>query len=175
MTRNARVFELVLVVPTCRNRLIAMLGLVTLLLAACGDVASQGWVTDPEGSRGHAPKDTPGTGDGSTGEVCVPKSCPGIALRENRAQHPIVLIHGMGGFVDLGSINYFNGIQEHLRAKGYAIYSPVMDPMNGSDVRGKQLAAFLDQLFECTCATKVNLIGHSQGGIDARYVVNVLG
>jgi triacylglycerol lipase len=81
----------------------------------------------------------------------------------------------MGGFDDLGPINYFNGIQELLRAEGYAIYSPVTEPMNGSDVRGKQLAAFLDQLFECSCATKVNLIGHSQGGIDARYLVNVLG
>ena len=124
------------------------------------------------GSAGQGDSDSPSD---EAINNCVPKDCPEFPPLANKAQYPILLVHGMGGFDELGPIDYFNGIRSYLLNLGYAAYTPVTDPMNGSDVRAKQLAEYIDRLQECTCAQKFNLIGHSQGGIDARYIVNVMG
>ena len=42
------------------------------------------------------------------------------------------------------------------------------DPFNTSEVRTAQLRPQIDRILSCTCRPKVNLIAHSQGGIDAR-------
>ena len=44
---------------------------------------------------------------------------------------------------------------------------------NSSDVRGEQLLAQVEQIVAITGSPKVNLIGHSQGALDVRYVAGV--
>lgn len=108
--------------------------------------------------------------------VCVPSDCADVPLLSNTLAHPVVLAHGMGGFDEFGGfLEYWGGVQAALRNHGVATYTAVVDPLNGSDVRGEQLAGFIDRVLECTCADKVNIVGHSQGGIDIRVVVNAMG
>jgi len=89
--------------------------------------------------------------------------------------YPLLLVHGMGGFDQLGPLTYFHKVSEHLTTHGYPVYKPVTDAWNGSDVRATQLAAYIDDVLACTCAGKVNLLGHSQGGVDARLLVAGMG
>lgn len=89
--------------------------------------------------------------------------------------HPIVLAHGMGGFDHIGPMEYWVGVLEALEAIGAEVFVTQVDWLNGSDVRGEQLAAQLDDILADPCVDGVNLIGHSQGGLDARYVVNAMG
>ncbi|MCA9520359.1 MAG: triacylglycerol lipase [Myxococcales bacterium] len=96
-------------------------------------------------------------------------------LRKMRNRYPIILAHGMGGFKEFATLDYFYQIPEYLRGQGYAVYVSIVDPFNSTTVRGQQLATFVDKVLGCTCAGKVNLIGHSQGGLDARFVVSSLG
>src|SRR5690606_30980727 len=51
----------------------------------------------------------------------------------------------------------------------------VLDPYNSVEVRGEQLAAFVGATLVGQRARKVNLLGHSQGGIDSRYVASEAG
>ncbi|HLT35924.1 MAG TPA: hypothetical protein VK034_06555, partial [Enhygromyxa sp.] len=83
---------------------------------------------------------------------------------------PIVMVHGWTGFENIGPIGYFYHVHEDLVDLGYPIAIAVLDPYNAVEVRGEQLAAFVGATLQNQRARKVNLIGHSQGGIDSRYV-----
>ncbi len=90
--------------------------------------------------------------------------------------YPIVLAHGFFGFDDFagaGFISYFSGVVDHLNAHGEPlVFTPTVDPFNDSEYRGKQLLARVQEILKKTGARKVNIIGHSQGGLDARYVAH---
>ena len=44
-----------------------------------------------------------------------------------------------------------------------------VSPLNSNEVRGEQLLARIEEILRETGAEKVNLIGHSQGALTARY------
>jgi triacylglycerol lipase len=52
------------------------------------------------------------------------------------------------------------------------VFTPAVDPFNSSEVRGAQLAARIQEILDQTGHAKVNIIGHSQGGLDARVVAH---
>ncbi|HZU82245.1 MAG TPA: triacylglycerol lipase [Polyangiaceae bacterium] len=89
--------------------------------------------------------------------------------------YPIVLVHGMAGFRNIGSLEYFYGVPEALRKDGHDVWVSVADPINDSEVRGAQVATYVQTVLAMTGKRKVNLIGHSQGGFDVRYVASTMG
>lgn len=90
--------------------------------------------------------------------------------------YPIVLAHGFFGFQDfagLNFINYFYGVKDDLAKHGETmVYTPAVDPFNSSEYRGAQLADAVKQIIDTTGYPKVVIIGHSQGGLDARVVAH---
>jgi triacylglycerol lipase len=95
------------------------------------------------------------------------------ALSQDRA--PIVLVHGFSGFKNIGPLEYFYGVRKALIADGHQVFVAQVDPYNDSYVRGAQLQSQVEAILAETGADHVNLIGHSQGGLDCRYVANKLG
>lgn len=90
-----------------------------------------------------------------------------------KTEHPIVLVHGLAGF-DTILVDYFYGVKNVLADVGAnEVYTPQLSAVNYSEVRGEQLLDYLEQLKAVTGAKKFNLVGHSQGGIDSRYVASV--
>lgn len=90
------------------------------------------------------------------------------------APYPIVLAHGMAGWDKLGPLNYFLNVGADLRARGNTVVEARVSPFEPSSVRARQLAGYVDETLRNTGACKVLLIGHSQGGLDARYLVSSL-
>lgn len=88
------------------------------------------------------------------------------------APYPIVLAHGMAGWDKIGGVNYFFNVAADLRARGEIVVEARVSPFEPSDVRARQLGAFVDQTLRLTNACKVNLIGHSQGGLDSRKLAS---
>lgn len=88
---------------------------------------------------------------------------------------PIVLMHGMAGFESIGPAEYFFGVAEALESDGYDVHVAVVDPIQSVAVRAQQAAVQIDAILAGTGAEAVHLVGHSQGGLDARYVVSALG
>jgi triacylglycerol lipase len=84
--------------------------------------------------------------------------------------YPIVLCHGFFGFEKIGPIDYFYNVRPALEADGHVVDVPTVDPFNSTYVRGEQLLQQVKEILIKTGAAKVNLVGHSQGGLDARYV-----
>ena len=89
--------------------------------------------------------------------------------------YPLVLVHGLDGFKNIGPIDYFYGVADALRKDGHDVEIAVMDAYNSSEVRGAQLLAFVKEVLARTGAPKVKLICHSQGGLDCRLVASTLG
>lgn len=91
--------------------------------------------------------------------------------------YPIVLAHGFLGwdkFAGLDFEPYFYGVKDALAADGeLEVFTPAQDPFNSSTVRGEQLLEHIEEILAETGATKVNIIGHSQGGLDARVVASL--
>ena len=88
------------------------------------------------------------------------------------ARYPIVLVHGFNGSPEsLG----FHRVKAALEGDGHVVFEARVPPFNGPEVRAKYLAKQVDAVLAQNKASKVNIIGHSMGGLDARVLVSGLG
>lgn len=91
-----------------------------------------------------------------------------------KTKYPIVLAHGMAGFDSLfGVLDYWYGIEGTLEDGGATVFVTEVSQFNTTQARGEQLLAQVQQVLAITGKSKVNLIGHSHGGLDVRYVAAV--
>ena len=91
-----------------------------------------------------------------------------------KTRYPIVLAHGLSGFRQLfGVVDYFFGIPGDLQSGGARVFVTQVSAVASAEERGEQLLQQIEFIAASTGAGKVNLIGHSQGGLDARYVMAV--
>jgi len=90
-------------------------------------------------------------------------------------RYPIVLHHGFLGFDRIFMIDYFYGVRTALTESGYSVHATTVAPVNTIAFRAHQLASQIDEILEETGASKVNLVAHSMGGLDARYLISTLG
>jgi triacylglycerol lipase len=119
---------------------------------------------------------TPGTGGNAgvpRGETNWPEPSPTAGTPHK--PYPIVLAHGFSGFHNIGPLNYFYGVQDALSKDGHLVFVTQVSPYNSSEVRGAELQAQVEQILGETGSPKVNLVCHSQGALDCRYVANQLG
>lgn len=94
-----------------------------------------------------------------------------IGCARETTRFPLVLVHGWTGFEAIGPLTYFYNVRGELEDLGYPVDVAVLDPYNSSEIRSAQLAEQVDEFLVLERARKVDLLGHSQGGIDARAVV----
>ena len=102
------------------------------------------------------------------------------------AEHPrpVVLVHGLGATAD-GNWGY---LSPRLRDAGYCVFAltygvdprTVMWPYAPGGVvamerSAPELAAFVDRVLTATGASKVDLVGHSEGTVMPRYYLERLG
>jgi triacylglycerol lipase len=99
--------------------------------------------------------------------------CPSAFAQQGKSaagtKYPIVFIHGLLGFSErLGFIaSYWGEIPERLTEQGAKILFAKVSQTNSIAERGEQLyQQLLGWGYE-----KYNLIGHSLGGLDARFVM----
>ncbi|WP_310062664.1 triacylglycerol lipase [Pseudomonas synxantha] len=87
--------------------------------------------------------------------------------------YPILLIHGLFGFERIGKFELFHDIRQALRNAGARVFVPHLSATHDNEVRGDQLLAQIERVLKGTGANKVNLIGHSQGALTARYAAAI--
>lgn len=96
-----------------------------------------------------------------------------FAAGYTQTNYPIVLVHGLFGFDNIGPVDYWYGVPSALRADGAKVYVAQVSAANSTEVRGEQLLTQVKQILAVTGAAKVNLMGHSHGGPTSRYVASV--
>lgn len=117
-------------------------------------------------------------------------------LTAKPTKYPIVLCHGLSGFDSLQflrrpqfwrknamkkvirdsliKIDYWYGIQDHLKQIGCETYVSKVPAFGTIDERAKGLNDYLDHILPDLGKKEVNLIAHSMGGLDARYLISKL-
>lgn len=68
----------------------------------------------------------------------------------------------------------FVGVPSHLQQHGYDVIAPRTAAFQSVDVRANQLKTLIETAYPDP-ATKVNLVAHSMGGLDCRYMIVHLG
>ena len=95
---------------------------------------------------------------------------------------PVILVHGT--FADMS--DSWQALSPLLVNRGYCVFAFNYGSYDGSGAFGiyaigeisqsaEQLSAFVNQVLAVTGATKVDLVGHSQGGMMSRYYLRFLG
>ena len=90
-----------------------------------------------------------------------------------RTKYPVLLVHGIG-FRDFRYFNYWGRIPRELVRNGAAVYYGHQEAWGTIEDNGEILAAKIREICRATGCGKVNIIAHSKGGLDARYVISGL-
>ena len=99
---------------------------------------------------------------------------------------PVVLAHGLLGVGDVGvgpvRFSYFHKIDRAIAARGHPVVTPRVHPTGGIETRAaqfkQQILRSLDDLGrrgKLPADGKCVVIGHSMGGLDARFMLSHLG
>lgn len=93
-------------------------------------------------------------------------------------KYPVVLAHGLLGFDELRlagpplpGVQYWRGIKEALTQKGVQVITATVPPSGSIEMRAEELVKDID---EGAQGKAVNIIAHSMGGLDARYMISRL-
>jgi triacylglycerol esterase/lipase EstA (alpha/beta hydrolase family) len=113
---------------------------------------------------------TPGTPPPGSDVACTPSAAH---------PYPVVLVHGTFENQD----DNWQALSPLLADQGYCVYSfnyggPAGSPIQGTGdipTSAGQLGSFVDQVLGSTHAAKVDIVGHSQGGMMPRYYLKFLG
>lgn len=122
--------------------------------------------------------------------VCALALAPQAHAGAAKTTYPVVFAHGMGGFDNILGYDYWGDdygmfvgdacdelfetdCNEDIDAKQASFVGKVQ-PFQTSEVRGLDLANQIESYMASAGVTRVNLIGHSQGGMDIRKAAKVL-
>jgi len=98
------------------------------------------------------------------------------AANDCATRYPVVLVHG-AGFRDktLGLVNYWGRAPEMLEAQGARIFYGGTDGWGNVEDGAAILKATVEEVLAETGSAKVNLVAHSKGGLESRYMISSLG
>ncbi len=85
-------------------------------------------------------------------------------------RYPVVLLHGFGALANLMQGGVLHAEAMHLRGRGVWAYAPHVNPYDTVEVRAEAWAERLTRVLAETGADRVNLVGFSTGGLDARWL-----
>ena len=89
-------------------------------------------------------------------------------------KYPLLLLHGIG-FRDFKLLNYWGRIPEILTRNGARIEYGKQQAWGSIENNAAEIKEQLLNWLEETGSEKVNIIAHSKGGLDARYMISSLG
>jgi triacylglycerol lipase len=91
-----------------------------------------------------------------------------------QGSHPYILIHGILGFDDKNPpasiMSYWGGMDEYLKSQGAKTITPGSKAMASISTRANETVPQIIDYMNAVGAKKVHLLGHSQGGLVARFI-----
>lgn len=88
-----------------------------------------------------------------------------------RTRYPVVLMHGFGLLAGLKRHGHLHDEAMHLRTHAVMAFAPNVPPYTPIEMRAAVWQERLDEIMRISGAEKLNLIAHSMGGLDARFLI----
>ena len=90
-----------------------------------------------------------------------------------QTKYPIMLVHGIV-LKESRIFRAFGKIGKNLKSRGYCVYVSKQDGFGTIENNAKQLKAQIEEILTKEKAEKINLIAHSKGGLDCKYLIKEL-
>lgn len=91
-----------------------------------------------------------------------------------QTKYPIVLVHGIA-LKESRIFKSFGRIEKTLRAEGYTVYSANNDGFGSIENNAAQIKTQIEEILQKEHTDKVNIVAHSKGGLDSKYMILELG
>ena len=91
-----------------------------------------------------------------------------------KTRYPILLVHGLA-IKDTFFMKSWGKIDEMLRSRGCTVFKSGIDGMGTIENNAAALKKEVLLILAKTKSEKVNIIAHSKGGLDAKYMIKELG
>lgn len=91
-----------------------------------------------------------------------------------KCKYPVVLVHGIA-LKQVGALSAFGRIGHKLEESGHSVFIAESDGFGTVENNAVQLKDFIMKVLRETGAEKVNVIAHSKGGLDTKYMITELG
>lgn len=88
--------------------------------------------------------------------------------------YPVLLVHGIV-FKESKIFKAFGKIGKKLKEAGYKVYTSRQDGFGTVENNAAQLKVQIEEILRKEGAQKINLIAHSKGGLDCKYLIKNLG
>jgi triacylglycerol esterase/lipase EstA (alpha/beta hydrolase family) len=156
-----------------RNVLVLCAIVATALVSGAGSATAAPLPVIYNGALGYAHASPTASPPGANDFSCQPSAAH---------PRPVILVHGT--FADMS--DSWQALSPLLSNHGYCVFALNYGAHAGSDALGvyaigdipesaAQLSGFVDKVLAATGAEKVDLVGHSQGGMMPRYYLKHLG
>jgi triacylglycerol lipase len=113
----------------------------------------------------------------SAGKAAKPPADPGspeAGRGSCSTRYPVVLVHGISQRDDY-LFPYWGSVPEALRAQGASVYLAGHDAWGSIEDNAEKLRGRIREIRAETGAAKVDIIAHSKGGLESRYLISSLG
>lgn len=90
-----------------------------------------------------------------------------------KTKYPILLLHGTG-FRDRKILNYWGRIPKELKRNGAKIFYGEQDSWGTVENNAKLIKENIKKIISQEKLQKLNIIAHSKGGLEARYLISSL-
>ncbi len=91
-----------------------------------------------------------------------------------KTRYPILLVHGISASGRTPGVKYWGGIPQALRDEGAVVYLSGQKLYASHSDNAKLLKKRVQYILALEKTDKINLIAHSKGGIEARYMISRL-
>ena len=88
-------------------------------------------------------------------------------------KYPIILVHGIV-IKNFKHFRAFGKIEKELRQKGFIVYSSNIDGFGTIETNAQMLKEEILDILKKENVDKVNIIAHSKGGLDSKYMIENL-
>ena len=99
----------------------------------------------------------------------------GVGEGQCQTRYPLVLLHGLGYRDDLPLFSSWGRIPDFLARGGARVYLGGLDAWASHENNAALLKSQIERWLGESGAGKFNLIAHSKGGLEARYMISQLG
>ncbi|MCS7081595.1 MAG: hypothetical protein N2561_07510 [Bacteroidetes bacterium] len=92
-----------------------------------------------------------------------------------RTRYPVIFLHGLGTAALMVRRGMFYQIAMYLRQHLIWAFCPNVTPYGRIEQRAAEWKTRIERILALTGAERANLIAHSMGGLDGRYLISKLG
>jgi triacylglycerol lipase len=96
-------------------------------------------------------------------------------MKQNiKLKYPLLLVHGSGFRDKILWINYWGRIPKRMEERGVKVFYGGTDAWGAVETNAGILKNTVENIIAETGAEKINIIAHSRGGLEARYLISSL-